>query len=141
MTGITRLNGKAETGASSNLTGVKSMFFSGYQPLFVKVSFPQSAYDLTSSYNTVNSEFEQVIRACEVVGSVVGYGIPANATNSSTVMVIFDGASVNQGDGVAGSGVTTGFGALKNALADASGVAAGGFSVTSYTGFTGASLS
>ena len=141
--GITRLHGTAETGASSNLTGTKSSFFSGYQPLFVKIQTVTATYDFTTGASSVNSEFEQVIRACETVGSVIMYGAPANAASSSTVVVAFDAASVNQGDGTGGqSGATTGFGALKSALVGAAGgsVVASDFAITTYTGFSGASL-
>ncbi len=143
MAGITRVNGKAEIGASLNVTGEKSMFIGGYQPLFVTIQTVTATYDFTTNYGNVNSEFEQVIRACEVVGTVVGYGKPANAASSSTMVVVFDGGSLNRGDGTGGqNGATTGFGALKSALAGAAGgsVVAGDFAVTSYTGFLGAAL-
>lgn len=139
MAGITRTHGTAETGDSANLTGTKSSFFSGYQPLYVKIATPTAVYDFTTGAASVDSEFEQVIKACQAVGTVTAYGAPANAASSSTVIVAFDAASLNQGDGVAGSGVTTGFGALKGALVSAAGgsVVAGHFSVTSSNGFTG----
>ena len=139
--GITRKNGTAQTGASLNLTGTKSSFFSGYQPLFVKVQTVSATWDFTTNAALVDSEFEQLIRAAETVGSVIMYGTPANAASSSTVIVGFDAASLNQGDGVAGSGVTTGLGALKAALASAGACAASDIAITTYTGFTGAALS
>ena len=139
--GITRVNGTAAIGASRNVTGEKSFFIGGYQPLFVTIQTATGTYDFTTGYASVNSEFEQVIRACETVGTVVGYGKPANAASSSTVTVIFDAGSVNQGDGTGGqSGAVTGFGALKAALASAGGVTAGDFVVATYTGFLGAAL-
>ena len=139
--GITRVNGKAEIGASLNVTGEKSFFIGGYQPLFVTIQTATGTYDFTTNYGNVNSEFEQVIRACETVGTVVGYGKPANANSSSTMVVIYDAGSVNQGDGTGGqAGATTGFGALKSALAAAGGVTASDFVVTTYTGFLGAAL-
>lgn len=141
--GITRLHGKAETGASVNLTGTKSSFFSGYQPLFVKIAVANATFNFVASYDTVDSNFEKVIKACEVVGSVTAYGIPATESSNSVCIVAFDAASVNQGDGAGGAdGATTGFGALKSALASASGGAAvaGDFTLTSYTGFSGSAL-
>ena len=141
--GISRLHGTAETGASVNLTGAKSMFFSGYQPLMVLVSVAHAKWDLVTGYSAVASNFETAIKTCEVVGSVVGYGIPATESSNDKFIVIFDGATVNQGDGAGGSaGATTGFGALKTALAAASagGAVAGDFTLTSYTGFSGSGL-
>jgi len=141
LLGITRIHGTASTGASSNLTGTKSSFFSGYQPLFVKIQTVSATYDFTTGAANVDSEFEQLVRAAETVGSVIMYGAPANAASSSTVVVAFDAASLNQGDGVAGSGVTTGLALLKSALAAAGGVSASDIALTTYTGFTGAALS
>jgi hypothetical protein len=146
--GITRVNGKAEVGTSRNVTGEKSFFIGGYQPLFVTIQTVSATADMVGSgatlYSTVNSPFEKIIRACETVGTVVGYGKPANAASSSTMVVIFDAGTVNQGDGTGGqAGATTGFGALKTALL---GTAIGtvsattDFAVTTYTGFTGAVL-
>jgi len=148
--GITRVHGTAQTGASLNVTGTKSSFFSGYQPLFVTIQTLTSKYDFTTGYNpadgtsAVDSEFDQLVRAAETVGSVIMYGIPANANSSSTVVIAYDAGSVNQGDGAGGQGgATTGFGALKAALASVTGGAAvaSDFAVATYTGFTGASLS
>ena len=139
--GITRLHGKAETGASSNLSGTKSSFFAGYQPLFVKISVANSTFNFVASYDTVDSNFEKVIKTCESVGTVVAYGIPATESSNSVVIVAYDYASVNQGDGTGGqSGATTGFGALKSALASIYSGSAGDFTLTSYTGFSGSSL-
>jgi hypothetical protein len=54
----------------------------------------------------------------------------------------FDAGSVNQGDGAGGqAGATTGFGALKTALAAAGSVATTDIAVTAYTGMTGVQLS
>lgn len=139
--GITRIHGSAEVGTSLNVTGRKSTFFGGYQPLFVKIQTKTSVYDWSGS--TVGGEFEQVIRACETVGTVVGYGNPSttDTANSCTAIVMFDAGTLNQGDGTGGqSGATTGLAALKAALADAGGVTAGDFAVTTYTGFAGASF-
>jgi hypothetical protein len=123
LLGITRIHGKAETGASSNLTGTKSSFFSGYQPLVVKVQTLTAKNPLASG--TINGSLESLIKAAETVGSVISYGAIATAevANSSTILIAFDAASLNQGDGVAGSGVTTGLALLKSAIA--SGLTAG----------------
>lgn len=141
LLGITRVHGKAETGASANLTGTKSSFFSGYQPLFVKIQTVHATVDLVSSYNTIDSNFEKAIKAVEVVGSVVGYGIPATSAGTDTVIVIVDAASVNRA-GTSGQGSETDvtFGNLTAALAGVAGDA-GSYTITTYTGFTGAALS
>lgn len=138
MTGITRAHGTAETGVSGNLTGVKSTFFGGYQPLFVTVKTVSAQDDFTTGLGTVDSKFEKCIRAAQTVGSVVGYGIPSNAASSSTFVIMFDNASLNQGDGVAGSGVTTGLGIL---AANLNAICTGDVTLATYNGFTGAALS
>jgi len=140
LLGITRTHGTAETGASSNLTGVKSSFFSGYQPLFVKIQTVHATVDLVTSYSAVNSNFEKVIKAVETVGSVVGYGVPATGAGTDTVVVIVDGASINRaGTSGAGSETDVSFGNLTAALAGVAGNA-GNYTITTYTGFSGASL-
>jgi len=141
LLGIARVHGKAETGASANLTGTKSSFFSGYQPLFVTIQTVHATVDLVSSYNTIDSNFEKALKAVETVGSVVGYGIPATSAGTDTVVVIVDGASVNRaGSSGQGSETDVTFGNLKAALAGVAGNA-GNYTITTYTGFTGAALS
>ena len=148
--GITRIHGRPGTAASYNVTGRQSTFFGGYQPLFVKIQTVTTTYDFST--NTADgsdqsaNEFDQFLRACETVGTVVGYGTPSTSdvASSCTVVVMFDAGSLNQGDGTGGqSGATTGFAALKAALVGAAGgsVVAGDFAITAYTGFTGASFS
>jgi 3-deoxy-D-manno-octulosonic acid (KDO) 8-phosphate synthase len=153
--GIVRVHGSPTTGTSLNVTGRKGMFIGGYQPLFVKIQTVTSTYGFTTGYNTaedgstsMDTAWDRFIRACETVGTVVGYSTPVTdntyggASSSSTVTVLFDAGSVNQGDGAGGqSGVTTGFGALKTALAAAGSVATTDIAVTVYTGLTGAALS
>jgi 3-deoxy-D-manno-octulosonic acid (KDO) 8-phosphate synthase len=131
------------------------MFIGGYQPLFVKIQTVTATYGFTAGYNTAEdgstsmvTAWDTFIRACEVVGTVVGYSTPVTdntyggTASSSTVTVLFDAGSVNQGDGAGGqSGATTGFGALKSALAAAGGVSASDIAITVYTGLTGAALS
>lgn len=142
--GITRTHGTALTGASNNVTGRQSSFFSGYQPLFVTVQTVTTKFDMTTNLGSVNSNLEYVVRAAETVGTLTGYGTPANGGSSSTVVLIFDAASLNQGDGA--HNYDTGFGAMIgyiSAAANASGATtvASDFAVTAYTGFTGAALS
>jgi|APCry1669189440_1035222.scaffolds.fasta_scaffold02167_4 hypothetical protein len=143
--GITRIHGAAEVGTSYNVTGRKSTFFSGYQPLFVQVQVLTSKFDMTGNggAGATLSNFEYMVRASEAQGSLVGYGNPANANSSSTAILIFDAASLNQGDGAHGS--DTNFGALQAALASASlatgsTAVAGDFAITAYTGFSGAAF-
>lgn len=149
--GITRIHGTAETGASYNVTGTKSSFFSGYQPLYVKVQTVAATFDMTTNLGSALSNYEFVVRAAEAQGSVIAYGTPSNAASSSTSIIMFDAASLNQGDGAHGS--DTNLTALRSAIAaGANGAiyAATGtmgtlaytdFAVTAYTGFTGAALS
>lgn len=153
--GIVRVHGSPTTGTSLNVTGRKGMFIGGYQPLFVKIQTVTATYGFTAGYNTAEdgstsmvTAWDTFIRACEVVGTVVGYSTPVTdntyggTASSSTVTVLFDAGSVNQGDGAGGqSGATTGFGALKSALAAAGGVSASDIAITVYTGLTGAALS
>jgi hypothetical protein len=148
--GITRVHGSALTGASYNVTGVQSTFFSGYQPLFVKVQTVSATFDLTTNNGSSYSNYEFVVRAAEAQGSVIGYGIPSNAASSSTAVIMFDAGSLNQGDGAHGS--DTNLVALRTAIAagangaiyQATGtmgtLAYTDFAVTAYTGFTGAAL-
>ena len=151
--GITRIHGQALTGATQdgrlNVTGSKSTFFGGYQPLFVKIQTKTAVYDFSTvvaeGSDQSTNEFDQFIRACETVGTVTGYGAPSTTDvgSSCTVVIMYDAGSLNQGDGSGGqSGATTGLGALKAALAGAAGgsVVAGDFAVTAYTGFSGASF-
>lgn len=146
--GIARVHGLAETGTSLNVTGRKSTFFGGYQPLFVKIQTVTATYDFATvvadGSDQAGNKFDKFIRACETVGTVVGYSTPSTTEtgSSSTVTVIFDAGSVNQGDGTGGqSGATTGFAALKSALAAAGGVTASDIALTVYTGMTGSVLS
>jgi len=153
--GITRVHGSPTTGTSLNVTGRKGMFFGGYQPLFVKIQTVTATYGFTAGYSTaedgstsMDTAWDRFIRACETVGTVVGYSTPVTdntyggASSSSTVTVLFDAGSVNQGDGAGGqAGATTGFGALKTALAAAGSVATTDIAVTAYTGMTGVQLS
>ena len=114
--GITRVHGITEYGTSLNVTGTKGTFFSGYQPLYVKVQTVSAKNDFTTG--TVNGSLEQLVRGAEVYGSVIGYGTPTTSGSSSTIVLMFDGASLNQGDGAGGqNGATTGLGALKTQLA------------------------
>lgn len=144
--GITKVNGSAEVGTSLNVTGRKSTFFGGYQPLFVKIQTVTATAPFATT--TVNGTFTSLISACETVGTVVGYGNPSttDTANSTTAIVIFDAGSVNQGDGTAGqSGATTGFGALKTAIVGTFAsygvtVTASDIAITTYTGFSGASF-
>jgi hypothetical protein len=145
--GITRLHGKAETGASLNLSGTKSSFIGGYQPLFVKIVVATSKFPMATSYDTVNSLFEQTVRALETAGTVVMYGIPGAVSSDDVLVVAFDNPSLNQGSGAGGqNGATTGFGYIKDTLAavaaaNSATAVAGDFALTAYTGFTAASLS
>jgi hypothetical protein len=146
--GITRVHGTALTGASNNLTGVQSTFFSGYQPTFAVVQAVASKIDFTANLGSVGSALERLIIAMEQAGTVIGYGIPANAASSSTVVVMFDAGSLNQGDGVDGSGVSTGLTWLRTAASNGANAYNGNtnlaytdIAITLNNGFTGSALS
>lgn len=153
--GIPRIHGMAEVGTSLNVTGRKSTFIGGYQPLFVKVQTVTASYPFATvaadGADQAGNYFDKFIRACETVGTVVGYSTPSTTEvgSSSTVVVIFDAGSVNQGDGTGGqSGATTGFAALKAAIVGAAAQSGSGYTivasdlaVTTYTGLTGSALS
>jgi len=116
--GITRVHGLAEYGTSLNVTGTKGTFFGGYQPLFVKVQTVSAKNDFTSG--DINGSLEQLVRAAETVGTVTGYGTPTTAASSSSVVLIFDAGTLNQGDGTAGqAGAVTGLALLKANIASA----------------------
>jgi hypothetical protein len=110
-----------------------------------------ATYGFSAGYNTaedgtttMDTAWDKFIKTCETVGTVVGYATPSTSetASSTTAVVIFDAGSVNQGDGTGGqSGATTGFGALKAALAATGSCAASDIAVTAYTGFTGSALS
>jgi hypothetical protein len=109
--------------------------FFGYTPLVILVSAAGKFTADTGGAGVaiVEGGYAKALKAVQTVGSVVW--LAARAAN--TFAVIVDQPTFNQGDGVAGSGVTTGFGALKAALAVNCGGAASDYTVTSGSVFAG----
>jgi hypothetical protein len=135
MAGIGRIHGQPDYGTSLNVTGQKGAFLGGYQPLFINIAGAGVA-TLDSVNGTTNVITDgtrtKAIRAIETCGSVLMLD-DGSATTAITVMV--DGASFNQGAGATTAGT---FGALKDAVSAATGIATGSLTVTSGNGITSA---
>jgi hypothetical protein len=132
MAGINRINPVvgSEYGTSLNVTGTKQSFFSGYQPLIIKIAGTGIATLDTQATPTsaiVEGTRTKALRAVQTFGSVLMTD-DADATTALTVIV--DGATFNQGNS---NTVTTGFGLLKAAVASATGVSSGSITITSST--------
>jgi hypothetical protein len=135
MTGISRIHGQVLQGTSLNVTGSQGSFFSGYQPLFIKIAGSGVAtldsVDGTTHVITEGTR-SKAIRAIETLGSVLMVD-DASATTALTVAV--DGGSFNQGAGAVTSGL---FGALFDVVSGATGVAVGSLTITTGTSITSA---
>lgn len=123
--GQVKVNGKAVAGA-----------FYGYQPLALKIADSQSGFTATTGGTSatdplVEGGFDKGIRAVETLGSLIILGTQLNAS----LFVIVDGASFNAGAGATTAGA---YGALKDAVASATGMGAGNLTVTATTTITGA---
>jgi hypothetical protein len=128
MAGIANIHAQAEWGTSLNVTGTKQSFFSGYQPLLVKIAATGIATLDTQATPTsaiVEGTRSKALKAVATFGSILMTD-RADATTALTVIV--DGGSFNQGNS---NTVTTGFGLLKAAVALATGVASGDITITS----------
>jgi hypothetical protein len=128
MAGIANIHAQAEFGTSLNVTGTKQSFFSGYQPLIIKVAGTGIATLDTQATPTsviVEGTRSKALKAIATFGSILMTD-DADATTALTVIV--DGATFNQGNS---NTVTTGFGLLKAAVALATGVSSGGITITS----------
>lgn len=135
MAGIGRIHGQADYGTSLNVYGQKGAFLGGYQPLFIKIAGTGVATldSVDSTTNVITDGTRaKVLRAIETLGTVVMTD-DGSATTSITVMV--DGASFNQGAGATTSGT---FGALKDVVSAASSIAVGSLTITSGNGITSA---
>lgn len=123
MATINKVHGQASAGA-----------FYGYQPLVVKIADSGNSFTADSVNGTTGAitegGYSKGVKAIQAVGSIILLGA---RTDASAICAIVDGATFNQGDGVAGSGVTTGFGALKAAIVAATGATLGNLTVTSGT--------
>lgn len=128
MAGINNIHAQVEFGTSLNVTGTKQSFFSGYQPLIIKVAGTGIATLDTQATPTsaiVEGTRSKALKAIATFGSILMTD-DADATTALTVIV--DGASFNQGNS---NTVTTGFGLLKAAVAAATGVSSGSITITS----------
>jgi hypothetical protein len=130
MAGIDNIHAQAEFGASLNVTGTKQSFFSGYQPLLIKIAGTGIATLDTQATPTsaiVEGTRSKALKAVATFGSILMTD-DGDATTALTVIV--DGATFNQGNS---NTVTTGFGLLKAAVSAATGVGSGGITITSST--------
>ena len=130
MPGIANIHAQAEFGTSLNLTGTKQSFFSGYQPLIVKIAGTGIATldtQATPTSEIVEGTRSKALKAVQTFGSILMTD-DGDATTALTVIV--DGATFNQGNS---NTVTTGFGLLKAAVAAATGVSSGSITITSST--------
>jgi hypothetical protein len=130
MAGIDNIHAQAEFGTSLNVTGTKQSFFSGYQPLIVKIAGTGIATLDTQATPTsaiVEGTRSKALKAVATFGSILMTD-DGDATTALTVIV--DGATFNQGNS---NTTTTGFGLLKAAVAAATGVSSGSITITSST--------
>ena len=107
--------------------------FYGYSPLVIKIADSGSSFTADTGGGTsaiVEGGYSKAVKAIQAVGSIVWLGARTDAT---AICAIVDYPTFNTGDGVAGSGVTTGFGALKAAIVAATGATLGNLTVTSGT--------
>ena len=128
MPGIANIHAQAEFGASLNVTGTKQSFFSGYQPLVIKIAGTGIATLDTQATPTsaiVEGTRSKALKAVATFGSILMTD-DGDATTALTVIV--DGATFNQGNS---NTTTTGFGLLKAAVASATGVSSGSITITS----------
>jgi hypothetical protein len=127
MAGISKVNGRVAAGA-----------FFGYTPIVVKVAntatFTADSIDGTTRVITEGG-YAKATKVLQTFGTVVWQG----AQTADSITVIMDQPTLNQGDGVGGNaGATTGFGALKAALATELSDTAANFRVTTSTTLNGA---
>jgi hypothetical protein len=130
MAGIANIHAQAEFGTSLNVTGTKQSFFSGYQPLVIKIAGTGIATLDTQATPTsaiVEGTRSKALKAVATFGSILMTD-DGDATTALTVIV--DGATFNQGNS---NTTTTGFGLLKAAVAAATGVSSGSITITSST--------
>lgn len=126
MASIPRTHGQDAAGA-----------FYGYTPLVVKVAatgkFTADSGGGTSAIT--EGGYTKARKIMQTFGSIVWLG----TQNDDVFTCIVDQPTVNQGDGAGGqSGATTGFGALKSALAAGISGAAGDYTVTTSSALNGA---
>lgn len=122
--GVPRVHGQAAAGifVQPTLIGIK---------VTATGKFTVSSGGGTSAFT--DGGYEKAVKAVESQGSIVWLG---NRTDDDYFFAIVDGNTINKGDGVAGSGVTTGYGALKAVLAAQCGGVVGDYTVAEYTSIT-----
>ena len=123
MATITRTHGAAGVGA-----------FYGLQPTYVKVLVATSTFNMHTSYTATDSNFEKAVKALQTVASITVLGVPAAVSSDSVFIAMVDSATFNNGAGLTTAGT---YGALKDALASASGGSASDFTITVSAGFSG----
>ena len=132
MATLNRVHGQTSGGA-----------FYGYSPLVVRITASGGAANVFTA-DTVNGTTGAITdggytiarRVLQTVASIVWLG--ERDTGNDVFTAIVDLPTANQGDGTGGNaGATTGFGALKAALALALGGAAGDYAVATSTALNG----
>lgn len=125
--GAIRTNGSIPTSGS---------FQYGYQPLLVKVAGTGVATVDTGGAGTAITEGTRTkaVRAIATLGQILAVDT-ASATTAVTVLV--DDATFNKGAGATTAGA---YGALKDAVAAATGVAVGDLTITTSSAFTSAGV-
>ena len=116
-----RYNGAAAAGA-----------FYGYTPLVIKVAATSGFAANTGGSGSaiVDGGYEKAVRAMEQFGSIVWLG----AQTANTFVAIVDGSTFNTGPGATTTGA---YGALRDAMATATGVSVGSVTVTIATVLAG----
>ena len=119
--GQVRVNGAPAAGA-----------FYGYQPLVLKIAATNvgTADSGGNGSAIVEGNYTKTVRAVQQLGSMVVMGAQTN----NTFACIVDAATFNNGAGLTTSGA---FGALKDAVASATGIAVGNITVTSSSTLNG----
>ncbi len=119
--GQVRVNGAPAAGA-----------FYGYQPLVLKIAATNVGTADTGGNGTAITEgnYTKTVRAVQQLGSIVVMGAQTN----NTFACIVDAATFNNGGGLTTTGA---FGALKDAVASATGIAVGNITVTSSSTLNG----
>lgn len=126
MAGISRVHGQVAAGA-----------FYGYTPIVVKIANTGTftADSVAGTGVITEGGYAKATKIVQTFGSIVWQGAQAD----DSVTFIIDQPTLNQGDGAGGNaGATTGFGALKAALASGIGSTAANYRVTTSTALNGA---
>lgn len=123
--GQVKTNGKVAAGA-----------FYGYQPLVIKIADSGSGFTAATGGTSqadplVEGGYDKAVRGIQQLGSIVWMGAQTNAS----VCAIVDGATFNAGPGATTAGA---YGALKDAIASATGISASNLTVTTSSALNGA---